>query len=425
MLLILCLLLVVILIYLTEYAYAMVCPNKIFSYFWGIQILVLLIGGYGFLLFKYTGVIFILICLLCFNLAPLVMRGKISYKEFVEIENYIYVDNRKLLYVLIVFTLLGFYNPIQMIITHGFNLSSLLDFATLLKVNNSLSVSRYTEHNSAGLFTQIFLIFSYVSPLLGGFSYVFFLQRKSKIFCLITLTPLLFAGLTQGVKMGIITSVILFIAGYYVASTLVGNNIVIKFKTILYGLLGAVLLILVLLVSMMFRIGKFDMSTFNVVTDKFIAYALGHLPAFDIWFDKQIWVPDSLTYGAKMFAGISNFLGILKREQGLYLDFTTISTGGSVTNVYTIFRVFIDDFGVILSPLLFFFMGMFIQYSYVNLRRLLHYRLNSTICVAFIFMSLWSFGTSVFVYTSYICMLLLFYGVLCFCTKKISYEEIA
>lgn len=420
MLLILCVAFSLCLLVMLKYIYYDLTPGKIFSLFWIGQILLLTIGGYSFLIFKYTGILFILVCLLCFNIGQMSVQKERMVDYVEERECNITFYEKRLLTLLVFLIALGFYNPIQTIVSHGFSLSSLLDFSSLLKVNNSLSVSRYTENTSNGLFTQFFLIFSYTAPLLGGLGLSVFTSKRGKLICTASLLPLLFAGLTQGVKMGIITSIFIFISGYYVSSILQGKKIKVKTSTIFNFVLGLVVLFAILLLSMMFRIGKFDLSTFYVVTDKFVAYAFGHLPAFDLWFDQQSWIPKTLTYGAKMFLGITNFLGILKREQGLYTDFSTISTGGSATNVYTIFRVFIDDFGIILCPVVFFFLGLLMQRVYRRLLQLDNYRINSTICVSFLFMTFWSFVTSVFVYTSYICMFVVFYLILCFCTKKVD-----
>ena len=423
MLLILCVAFSLCLLVMLKYIYHDLTPGKIFSLFWIGQILLLTIGGYSFLIFKYTGILFILVCLLCFNIGPMSVQTERMVDYVEERKCNITFHEKRLLALLVLLIVLGFYNPIQTIVSHGFSLSSLLDFSSLLKVNNSLSVSRYTENTSNGLFTQFFLIFSYAAPLIGGFCFPVFASKNGKIICCASLVPLLFAGLTQGVKMGIITSLFVFISGYYVSCILLGKGIAIKVSTVVKIILGIFVLFAILLLSMMFRIGRFDLSTFYIVTDKFVAYAFGHLPAFDLWFDKQPWVSDTLTFGAKFFLGITNFLGILKREQGLYSDYMVISTGGAATNVYTVFRVIIDDFGIILSPILFFFLGVFIQRIYRRLLLLANYRINSAICVSFLFMTFWSFGTSVFVYTSYICMFAAFYFILCFCTQKVDKEN--
>lgn len=166
MLLILCVAFSLCLLMMLQYIYRDLAPGKIFSLFWIGQILLLTIGGYSFLIFKYTGIIFILICLLFFNIGPMAVLMD-SMETYIEERNsYILFNEKRLVTLLVTFIVLGFYNPIQMIVSHGFSLSSLLDFSNLLKVNNSLSVSRYTEDGSNGLFVQFFLIFSYGAPLL-------------------------------------------------------------------------------------------------------------------------------------------------------------------------------------------------------------------------------------------------------------------
>ena len=420
MLFLVCLSFSLLLVLMVKFAYDELSPAKIFILFWVSQILFLIIGGYGFLLFKYTGVIYILICLFFFNLGPLSMNmGKISSNSC-ERNEFIYFNEGRLVSVLCLFIIVGFLSPVHTLLSHGFNLSSLLDFSSLLKINNTLAVSRYSGTLEDGnRFTQLLAVFSYSAPLIGGFTYPISSTLKSRIVCCASFLPLWFGGLTQGVKMGIIASFFLFISGLVVSRLLIGLSIRIKTKTLIYGVLSVILLIAILLLSMMFRIGKFDLDTFSEVRGKFIAYAFGHLPAFDNWFNNISWQPNSLTLGGKLFMGITNYLGILKREQGLFQDFQQISVDGAATNVYTVFRVLIDDFGVFLCPFFCLILGTFIHCSYLKLRRLVCYKINATICVAFLFFTFWSFATSVFVYTTFIIVFLLFYLVLVVSTKKI------
>ena len=421
MLFVLCLSLSLVLIVIDKFAYKELCPGMIFTMFWVWQILFLIIGGYGFLLFKYTGVIYILICLFFFNLGPLSMASsKASFvmSERCEMINF---DEKRLVLVLSILIVLGFWKPMHTLLSHGFHLSNLLDFSSLLKINNTLAVSRYSgKLDDGGLFAQFLAIFSYSAPLIGGFIYPICSSSKNKIICYLSFLPLFFGGLTQGFKMGMIASVFLFCSGLIVSHILLGNELKIKTRTLLYGCFSLLLLIAILLISMMFRIGKFDVQTFSEVRGKFIAYAFGHLPAFDIWFDSLSWQPTSLTYGGKLFMGITNFLGIMKREQGLYHEFQLISIDGAATNVYTLFRILVDDFGVFLCPIFCFIMGVFIQNSYRKLLRLVNYKIYSTICVAFLFFTFWSFATSVFVYTTFLVVFVLFFGVLSIGTKKVQ-----
>ena len=139
---------------------------------------------------------------------------------------------------------------------------------------------------------------------------------------------------------------------------------------------------------------------------------MGHLPAFDIWFDRQPLLSTDLTCGGKFFMGITNYLGIVERKSGIYDEFVDISLYGDQTNVYTIFRILIEDFGIIGTLIFFLLLGYFAQRMYINVRTLRRYKSSLTFIVAFYFLTSWSFVTSVFVYTSYIVMFFLFYYII-------------
>lgn len=416
-----CLILSISLIIIAKNIYHEFCPGKAFTYFWAGQIVLLLIGGYGYLLFKYTGILFILVCLIFFNIGALQASNG---KRLVNIKRrgscFVAFDEKKMMQILIILILLGFITPIQTIILHGFSLSNILDISTLLEMNNDLSNSRYSGDNvQGGLLGQIMGIFIGSCSLLGGFVFSISTIQKNKYICFSSLLPALFGALTQGAKMGIITSVFLFISGYITCCFIQNKSIIIKKATVIKGLIGMCAFFSVLLVSMMFRIGIFDIDTFFVVITKFISYAFGHLPAFDLWFDSQSLIPDSLTFGGKFFMGITNFLGILKREDGLYQKFYTISIDDDETNVFTIYRVFIDDFSIIGTPIFCMFLGYLSQKMYINCRKLKNWRVASSFLVAFYFMTFWSFVTSVFVYTTYIVMIFLFYLIISVTSRKV------
>lgn len=416
--LVVCLLFSCALILLAHYAYRDFCPVKVFTYYWAFQIILLTVGGYGYLIFSYWGIFFICLSILSMNFGAM-LSSPIKYCKFNVVRKYrIVVDERKMLLVLVCCIVLGFLQPMRIIISNGFSLSSILNFQMLLEMNNSLSISRYSDDAavSGGMFTQILGVITYLCPLIGGFMSP--ICRK-KFICYFSIVPLLFGGLTQGVKMGIITAVLLFLSGYIVCCFMLGKKVTLKFNTILYAIGCFILLICVLLVSMMFRIGTFDMDTLSVVLKKFVSYAFGHLPAFDNWASNQDIISDNLTFGGKLFFGITNLLGIMHREQGLYQERSIVSIGGDETNVYTLFRVLIDDFGFIGCLLFFVFLGIISQIIYKKLLSLSDYRLSATFLVALYFMIFWSFVTSVFVYTSYIAMFVLFYFFISKTTRRV------
>lgn len=391
------------------------CPAKIFMYFWSIQILVMTILGHDYLIFKYSGIFFIICCLFFICLGATLAGGNyIKTTTVKRCGKVFWIDEKKIVKIILLLTIIGFIDPVQAILSQGFSLTNLLNFSSLLEINNNLSLNRYEgdPKMTRNVISQITGVFSYLGPLLGGFILPFTSSKKHKLLCYFSLSPQLFGGLTQGAKMGMITAVFVFLSGYLSSCFIINKKITIKWKSLLYGISFFLLFIGVLILSMMFRIGRFDIDTFYIVIGKFISYALGHLPAFDIWFDRQPLLSTDLTCGGKFFMGITNYLGIVERKSGIYDEFVDISLYGDQTNVYTIFRILIEDFGIIGTLIFFLLLGYFAQRMYINVRTLRRYKSSLTFIVAFYFLTSWSFVTSVFVYTSYIVMFFLFYYII-------------
>ena len=166
------------------------------------------------------------------------------------------------------------------------------------------------------------------------------------------------------------------------------------------------------MLTMMFRIGHLDLDTFNIVVGKMMSYAFGHLPAFDIWFAKIDHSVENLTWGGKLLYGITNPLGILERKQGVYDNLLEISPYDDKTNVFSVFRFFVEDFGVLGSYLFMTFIGFVTAFVYKHFQKKNDIYMSTTLlCVIYFFIS-WSFVTSVLAYTSYIATFVFFYFVI-------------
>lgn len=212
--------------------------------------------------------------------------------------------------------------------------------------------------------------------------------------------------------MGIISSIFLWAIGYVVASHLQSKQLKLKLRQVLLISIGAIAFMLLMIVTMMFRYGTLDLDTFYVASGKMISYGLGHLPAFDLWYVGHQENITELTLGGKTIYGITNTLGILTREQGVFTTMYQISPYGDETNVFTTFRFYIEDFGTLGSFIYLFIMGSVCRYFYDSFRALRHVYLNATIMCAIYFYISWSFATSVFAYATYIAMFLYLFVLL-------------
>ena len=388
-------------------------PASVFTMFWTIQILFMVGFWSGYLLFKYEGVLFILLCIFCFDLGYCVKIQNCSNKVRDVYVNYNGSTARKLYYLVFVFSFCSLFFDI---FNHGFGLQNLFDLNSFMEMSNEQSVERYSGENEGGILTRLLGINTNACAVFGGMSYYMFNGRK-RLLAFLALVPLFLGGLAAGAKMGIITGTFLWLIGFVMISQLRNERIVIRLKNVIAIIIGIVAFIALLIVVMMFRIGSFNIETMNVVFGKTISYTLGHLPAFDLWYSSHDDVISELTWGGKTFWGITNSLGIIKREGGIFTNAIEVSGDGDSTNVFTIFRFFVEDFGSIGSLIYLFFMGMVCRIIYTHFISKRYVYLSSTLlCVIYFFVS-WSFVSSIFAYTTYIVLVFYIYFLLRFFIK--------
>lgn len=299
-------------------------------------------------------------------------------------------------------------NPLYSIILHGFSLQALLDMREVLEMNKGISEDRYAGAEYSNVLNQFFLIFCYAAPLFGGFCYRL-VGKLTKTICVLTLIPGMFIALTQSMKMGMITGFILWFTGYLICSYSYGLSLRIKFRSLLFSILGLAGFFGILFISMVFRTGEVSEKTILDIGQKFFTYALGQFHCFDMWYTTH--EPTTYALGTKTFMGISNVLGLEERTQGVYTEFHQIGQNGyyGISNIFTIFRSLIEDFGEAGALLFMFLLGVL---TCMALKNLLSCRMIffSQVCVSAAYAYLmWSFATSFFAYTSYLAMFFLAY----------------
>jgi oligosaccharide repeat unit polymerase len=195
---------------------------------------------------------------------------------------------------------------------------------------------------------------------------------------------------------------------------------------ILKIIVSIILFFLVLFLSMVFRTGKFDIETIQAISEKIITYAFGHLPTFDIWYTKNIGSLNP-TGGLKTFYGISNLIGIAHRQQGIFAEYTTFGKNnfsGLSTNVYTMFRFILEDYGIIGSLLVVFISGLISGFSWLMVKKQTNVIFFQTILIGILFFISWSFVSSVWAYTSFIAMIVLMHLLLVLSLSKVKNANI-
>ncbi len=224
------------------------------------------------------------------------------------------------------------------------------------------------EEISIPLFTRAILLLGYSAIILTLVYYI--LYNKFRWFFLFSYLSMLIMAITQAGRAGFMMILFqIFIATYWrqVYSDLLKNN---KYSglsnTPEYKLVQSSLK-LVLFVGIIFVGGdmlrsqnfSFESNFLSQGLISFKAYLFGGIAAFSTYLND--YSPAEFGWGRYSFSSLYDLLGIHKNTLGIYTDYLRISIEDSSqdTNIFTAFRQFMDDFGIIGTIILMFLSGAF------------------------------------------------------------------
>lgn len=359
-------------------------PACIFSFFWFIYTFFPLVFLFDVPV-NPLSIIFIFLCTLVFSLASLLFNWKKAFKrneQKLKLPS-TYFSNRSLLlmfYGLFIVTVISLIIDIQI---QGFQITNFV--FNFYESSNTFMAKRYNHEIVPNIFSQLANVCNYTLVMLGGVLAgvkTFSKQKKNKI-AFITLLPSVFITLTQSAKGTILLSIVLFYGGILIARIFDNRLELTNRKTNKVLIIAGSFLFAIMLISFMSR-GIYE-ETGKAVTDKlffyFNSYSFGHVYAFSEWF----------SFYTLDISSIMNY----KSDEGLYYGFYTfmyffrlmgdttyVPDGvfdeyfyhGSLftSNIYTIFRGNVLDFGVLGSLIFWFFTGFIcstIYYSLLSLKK--------------------------------------------------------
>ncbi|MCE5331067.1 MAG: oligosaccharide repeat unit polymerase [Bacteroidales bacterium] len=392
-------------------------PAKLFSVYWLIQII--LIPFLFSQVYEFTGTVFLYIQCACiiFLISSTIGKAWANYSDQ-QTERFIFQEERSKT-ILIFISILGLIYPFVQISRYGFGIQNFFNLNQLLEMNNSIAGDRYAGEEQSTLLDQLLLVFVYLAPLYGGYISTF-ITNKGKWILFIVFIPPLIVALSQAMKAGFIASVFLWFSGKIVSMYSADKPFPkLNIKLIVKISLLIILFFGLLFFSMLLRTDEINAESVKLISYRFINYAFGHLPAIDSWFSNN-WNTD-FPFELKTFYGISNYLGLANRELGVFTEF--LSYGNDkiheemVTNVYTVFRFIIEDFGPFGSGFFIAIMGIISGHSLVTIKKRPDSFVSKVVISSFLFFILYSFATSVWAYTSYIVVFIAFYFIL-----RLSYK---
>lgn len=296
----------------------------------------------------------------------------------------------------------GLLYSIVAILDFGMDLRTLFSIEGVVEIARAFSVDRYSEtYVPPSLLVQIWLIGVYAAPIFGG---ILFSLRRHKVdlwLSIASIIPGFSVFVLQTTRAAVVTALILWVAGFFAQRALMDRGGFRLFaKQRLYALTGlAMLLIVIFGVGQVMRGGDTPEAAAvqdMVLSDTPRVWMLGHLSVFTQWFRETRFGLDSPAMGAYSLAGVFEQLGLHPRPLGLYIDRYELLPG-LYSNIYTVFRGFIEDFTLPGSLVFLFLLGKWAGAAYDRVREgNLHY---VPVLVAF-YAFVGSYGVSIFNYNS-------------------------
>lgn len=248
---------------------------------------------------------------------------------------------------------------------------NIVDFA------GQLASLRYAEELVANNYSKISNIINYAIPSIGGVMFAVFTSRWRRLFViLLAFLPLIFVLVSQSAKGPFLLGGALFLNGILICKLISGQRNLITLSELKKTLPYVFFIIALMIFSFLSRgVNLEDADGRLQLYSYLVSYSSGHLYAFADWLQFEIsgnsvtsYDNINLTYGFYTFMGFFRILGDGRLiPVGTYEEVFNYNNF-VITNVYTIFRGLVTDFGILGSLVVLFVAGVFFNFCYYFLR---------------------------------------------------------
>ena len=222
----------------------------------------------------------------------------------------------------------------------------ILSLQGLADSTNSLAVSRYAGEDS-NMFIFLLLGIGYASALVAPFIRLTTANRQIWWTILPSLTSVAYAAVTSA-RLGFLVAAALTVGGMLACTVLRDGEVPkIRLKMVIGSVVVASLIAGAFIGIGVLRTGRIDMQAVITTVNKQASYTVGSVGAFSSWYgDYGTGQDQQLGFGTATIAGVEYFTGQDRSATRAYGEFAVIDQTGRTSNVYTVFRGLLLDFGV-------------------------------------------------------------------------------
>jgi oligosaccharide repeat unit polymerase len=243
------------------------------------------------------------------------------------------------------------------------NLDDFKSIEGIFLVAAKFTVDRYEENTTLPIYIKIQLSFVFFSNSIGGLLYGLSPQKKY----LLCFLPPVIISLVFTEKAGIFFCSAAWISSYFIVRIILDKILIFNFKTFVRILIFGLVIIVIITASSFARLGTVELSELIIVKEKLYS-GFGHIPAFSNWLSSYQYTDLTAEFGKYTISGILDFIGLSKREIGLYAVNYQLSNG-TLTNIYSIHKGLILDYSIFGTILIYFLFGIFSSFFYYSVRQ--------------------------------------------------------
>ncbi|WP_281337490.1 O-antigen polymerase [Flavobacterium eburneipallidum] len=305
---------------------------------------------------------------------------------------------------------------IKVMLVQGFSLAEL--YEDIVLVAAKYAVSRYASEVVYSAYGPLSLGFAYLAVLIAGLIFGSTSNSSRKKWVLLAFLPSIIIMVTQSAKGSFFGSIFYFLGGILVTS--LQQNKLLLFKANILKIVFKIgsFSIILFIFSLMSR-GLQDVKDVSVFFEKLrfllASYFFAHLYNFSEWvtafwdgFNNSKFDISHYYYGFYTFTSIYRFFGYKKETPDAVYDEYNNILEQMDSNVYTIFRGMVMDFGVLGTILFVFILGLLLHlcfYVFLNSKRPI---ISTTITIFMLVIFYYSFIISVLTWNIVPFVLILF-----------------
>jgi oligosaccharide repeat unit polymerase len=301
----------------------------------------------------------------------------------------------------------GFLSVLILLFSRGKGIDIFLSVNALAATAREYSVARYLQGWQEPLAARVLYTGIYLGALLGGLLLATATSRRRRLLAILPLVPALAVALVLTTKAVILYTLLALLASY-LSFFVTGRAQALRLSGRRAGLGAAVVVSLAGLAVLiqMFRYGFSSPARVPEVVNRLRLYAFGYLGAFSNWLSHMKFLGSHLSYGKTTFAGVFELLGGGQRKAGVYTDSVQLWPAHISSNVYTVFRGLITDFGGPGALIFLVVVGIVAGYAFVRVQQT--NLVYTCVLSAFYAATMLGMIVNVFVYNSMLLAWLLF-----------------